>query len=453
MDQGQEYYEEQYRGRVLAEENITMRRKHNKMYELLTELFPYNRSITGDGVRKTLERISVDIPIKKTHIKSGTEVFDWVVPDEWNVTSAKIYDPKGKLIVDFADNNLVLMSYSVAVDETMHLQELKKHIITDPTRPDWIPYSTSYYKNNWAFCLPFNYVKKMVDGDYKVEINSTKKPGELIYAEAFIDNGAEREVLISSYICHPSMANDSLSGVVLSVQLYEEIKKLDNLSYNYRFLFSPETIGTICFLYNNRNVIKDSIEYGLIATCLGDSGGFTYKKTRNGNRKIDEMMEYIFNKKKTKGTILDFSPLGSDERQYCSPGFDLPVGVLTRSMYGQFPEYHTSSDNLDFVTSEALEESLNMYIDVIKSYECNCKFIRSDPFCEPQMGRYDMYRMTGGAGEDNLDDLAQQRMWILNYADGKSDLLEISKKSGFDMFALQSASKELIENKLITRVN
>jgi aminopeptidase-like protein len=421
------------------------------MYKLLTELFPYNRSITGDGVRKTIERISLEIPIKETHIKSGTNVFDWTVPDEWNVYSAKIYDPNGVLIVDFENNNLFLMSYSIPVNDTLSLKELKEHIITDQTRPDWVPYSTSYYKDEWAFCLPFNFVKEMIDGDYVVEINSTKKFGELNYAEAFVDNNAEKDVLISAYICHPSMANDSLSGVVLSVQLYKEIEQLSketNLKYNYRFLFTPETIGTICFLEKNKIRIKKLIEYGLVATCLGDVGDFTYKKTKNGKQNIDRIVEYVFKKNK-RGKLLDFSPLGSDERQYCSPGFDLPVGVLTRSMYGQFPEYHTSADNLDFVTSDSLQESLHMYLEVIKTYEANCKYVRSNPYCEPQMGKYDLYRETGGAGKDSLDDVIQQYMWILNYADNVSDLLEISEKSGYGMFSLQSAAKELLENKLI----
>jgi aminopeptidase-like protein len=422
------------------------------MYKLLTEMFSYNRSITGDGVRKTLKRILDEIPIKLTSVKSGTKVFDWVVPDEWNVYSAKIYDSSGELIVDFDENNLHLMSYSVPIDTVLTLQQLKRHIITDKSRPDWIPYSTSYYKDGWAFCLPYNFVKEMVDDNYKVEIDSIKEPGELIYAESFIDNKAKKDVLISSYICHPSMANDSLSGVVLSIQLYKEIKKMDNLNYNYRFLFTPETIGTICFLDTNKRDIKKTIEYGLVATCLGDPGEFTYKKTRDGNRNIDRIVKYIFEKRKIVNNVLDFTPLGSDERQYCSPGFDLSVGVLTRSMYGKFAEYHTSADNLDFVTPRSLQESLEMYIEVIRTYEANCKFSRPKPFCEPQMGKYDLYREKGGAGEDSLDDIVQQRMWILNYADGKTDLLEISEKSGFDIFSLKSASKALISNGLITEV-
>jgi aminopeptidase-like protein len=423
------------------------------MYDLLKEMFPYNRSITGDGVRKTIKRIAEEIPVKLTYIKSGTKVFDWTVPNEWNVTSAKIYAPNGDLIIDFSDNNLYLMSYSVPVDKTMSLSELKKRIITDQARPNWTPYSTSYYKDDWAFCIPFNFMNNMIEGDYRVIIDSVKQPGELIYAEAYIDNGAKKDVLISSYICHPSMANDSLSGVVLSVALYKEIKKQKYLNNNYRFIFVPETIGTICFLHQNKDTIKESVEYGLVATCLGDTGDFTYKKTRNGNTKIDKVVEYIFKKKRNRGSILDFTPLGSDERQYCSPGFDLPVGVLTRSMYGHFPEYHTSADNLDFVTSEALQESLDMYLEVIETYEANVKFVRTEPFCEPQMGKYDMYRTTGGAGEDSLDEIVQQRMWILNYADEKNDLLDISEKSGFSIFKLKSASKALIENNLISETS
>jgi len=425
----------------------------NTMYKLLSEMFSYNRSITGDGVRKTLKKISDEIPIKSTSIKSSTKVFDWVVPDEWNIESAKIYDPDGQLIVDFDENNLHLMSYSEPIDTVLSLSELKNHIITDKSRPDWIPYSTSYYKDDWAFCLPYNFVKKMINGEYKIIICSKKEPGELIYAESFIDNGASKEVLISTYICHPSMANDSLSGVVLAVQLYKELKKIDNLKYNYRFLFTPETIGTICFLYNNRKRIKSDLEFGLVATCLGDAGSFTYKNARNEKADINRVMKYIFSMSDVNGKVINFSPLGSDERQYCSPGFDLDVGVLTRTMYGQFQEYHTSADNLDFVSEKNLKESLNLYLKVFSIYESNSKFLRKNPFCEPQMVKYDLYREKGGAGEDCLDDMSQQRMWILNYADGKTDLLEISEKSGFDIFTLKLATKVLISNGLITQVN
>jgi aminopeptidase-like protein len=421
------------------------------MYKLLSDLFPYNRSITGDGVRNTIERISREIPLEVSVFKSGLNVFDWTVPDEWNVTSARIYDPSGQLIVDFDNNNLYLMSYSIAIDAVLTLRQLLDHVVTDETRPDWVPYSTSYYNDNWAFCLPYNFVKTMVEGDYRVVINSTKKPGELIYAESFIDNGAKKEVLISSYICHPSMANDSLSGVVLAVQLYKELIKVDNLNYNYRFLFTPETIGTICFLHKNRKKIKSNLEYGLVATCVGDSGGFTYKKSRNEKSNINRIVEYIFSNKKINGKIVKFSPLGSDERQYCSPGFDLDVGVLTRSMYGYFPEYHTSADNLNFVSEKNLKESLALYLEIINTYESNCKFSRINAFCEPQMGKYDLYRRVGGGGEDDLELLVQQRMWLLNYADKQTDLLSISEKSGFSLSDLKKTSFELLEAGLITK--
>lgn len=424
-----------------------------KMYKLLKELFKFNRSITGLGVRQTLDRISQEIPIQITSIKSGTKVFDWTVPDEWNVESAKIYDPEGKVIVDFDHNNLYLMSYSLPVDRVLTLSELKEHLITDKTRPDWIPYATSYYKDDWAFCLPYNFISKMVDGNYRVKICSKKEPGELIYAESFIDNGSSKEVLISSYICHPSMANDSLSGVVLAVALFKELNKNPKLKYNYRFLFAPETIGTICFLDNNKSRIKKDFEFGLVATCLGDSGDFTYKEARNKNANINRLMKNIFSSSRHSGKIVSFSPLGSDERQFCSPGFDLDVGVLTRSIYGQFPEYHTSADNLDFVTEEKLIGSLELYLEVIASYEVNSCFIRSNPYCEPQMGKYNLYREVGGAGQDNLDILVQKRMWLLNYADGMTDLIEISEKSGFDLLDLALISNELIEKGLIFKVN
>ena len=422
------------------------------MYRLLSDLFPFNRSLTGDGVRQTIDRISAEIPLKVSAFESGLNVFDWTVPNEWNVASAKIYGPDGRVVADFDTNNLHLMSYSIPVDTVLSLEQLLKHIVTDKARPDWIPYSTSYYNDNWAFCLAYNVVEKLEDGEYRVVIDSNKKSGQLIYAEAFIDVGSDKEVLISSYICHPSMANDSLSGVVLAVQLYKELLKIDNLKYNYRFLFTPETIGTICFLHKNRETIKSNLEYGIVATCVGDAGAFTYKESRNEKSKINQVVKNIFNEKGFHGEIIKFSPLGSDERQYCSPGFDLDVGVLTRSMYGRFPEYHTSADNLTFVSQDNLNESLELYLKVIMTYELNCTFSRINPFCEPQLGKYNLYRTVGGGGEDNLEVMLQQRMWLLNYADEETDLLTISERSGFSAIELAATSLELIEAGLITKM-
>jgi len=379
-------------------------------------------------------------------------VFGWTVPPEWNVTVAEIYGPDGQKIIDFKDNNLFLMSYSTAVNETMSLDKLLEHVITDDTRPDSIPYSTSYYKEAWAFCLPHEYVKDMQKGDYSVIIESTKEEGELIYGEAFIDNSSEKTVLISSYICHPSMANDSLSGVVLAVELFKQLSSMKDLKYNYRFLFAPETIGTICFLHKNQDEVKLSIEYGLVATCLGDSGELTYKKSRRFNSKINQIVEQIFNSVGLSHRVRPFSPLGSDERQYCSPGFNLDVGVLTRSVYGEFPEYHTSADNLNFVSEVALRGSLEMFLTVILSYEANCRFIRIEPHCEPQLGKFNLYREVGGGGKDSLDDIVQQRMWLLNYADGETDLLKVAQLSSFDILSLRKTADDLVQANLIKEV-
>ena len=422
------------------------------MHALLSELFPFNRSITGEGVKKTIARISKEIPLVTHSIASGTSVFGWTVPKEWNVSSAKLFDPNGNIIADYDDNNLFLMSYSQPVSKTLTLSELLEHIISDPTRPNSIPYSTSYYSEGWSFCLPYNIVKNLIPGNYRVEIDSSFTDGELNYAEAFIDNKAQKTVLVSSYICHPSMANDSLSGVVLAIELFKRLKESNSLNYNYRFVFAPETIGTICFLFNNRDKIKNQIEYGLVATCVGDAGKFTYKMSRKSDSKINKLVKNIFKKKGMPNQIIPFSPLGSDERQYCSPGFDLEVGVLTRSMYGTFPEYHTSDDNLSFVTDKALEESLRLYLEIINSYEANRIYSRIDPYCEPQMSKYNLYRSIGGAGQDNLDDLIQQRMWVLNYSDSQTDLLTISDYSSFDILQLKKIADELVMHNLIKEV-
>jgi len=314
------------------------------MIRLMEELYPICRSITGNGVRQTLEIIKSHIDLDINEIPTGTKVFDWTIPKEWNINDAYVIDPSGKKIIDFKKSNLHILNYSIPIKKKVNLEELKNHLYSLPEQPDIIPYRTSYYQPNWGFCISHNELKKFKNGEYEVFIDSSLEAGKLTYGEFLIKGEVSDEVLISCYVCHPSMCNDNLSGIVLATFLAKYLKNF-KLHYTYRFLFIPETIGSIAWLsINEKSAFK--IKYGLVATCVGDPGNFTYKKSRIGNSEIDNIAIHVLKNSGKEFKILDFFPLGSDERQFCSPGFNLPVGVLARTIYAQFDEYHTSADNL-----------------------------------------------------------------------------------------------------------
>ena len=448
----------------------------NEMYQLMEELFPICRSITGNGVRTTLEILKKEISLEVHEIPTGTKVFDWTIPKEWNIDDAYIIDPNGEKIIDFKKSNLHILNYSIPINQKISLSKLKKHIHTIPQKPDWIPYVTSYYSENWGFCMTHNEFLNLKEGEYHVVIKSKLEPGSLTYGEFLIPGKSTDEILLTCYVCHPSMCNDNLSGIVLLTMIAKYIKNFEN-NYSIRFLFIPETIGSIAWLKNNEHNLS-RIKHGLVATCIGDKGNFTYKKSRKGNTELDITVEKILKKSKKDYRIMDFFPYGSDERQFCSPGFNLPIGSLLRSVYGSkdFSEYHTSADNLNFMDKNNLLESFLMYISIILELEINFhnnqqernqqernqqernqqernqKYLNLNPKCEPQLGKRGIYHQLGGQA-DRLDyrDIELAIFWILNLSDGENSLNEISKKSGIHIEKIKTGVEMLITTKLIKK--
>jgi aminopeptidase-like protein len=425
--------------------DLVIKNPGKEMYKLMKKLYPICRSITGDGVRETLNIIKEHIPIEIHEVPTGTKVFDWTVPKEWNIKDAYIKNTRGEKIVDFKKSNLHVLNYSVPINKKMPLNELKEHLYTLPDYPDWIPYLTSYYKDNWGFCLTHRQYEDLEDDIYEVVIDSTLEDGYLTYGELYIKGSTEDEVLFSCYICHPSLCNDNLSGPVLLTLLAKLLLNID-LKYSYRFLFIPETIGAITWLSVNENIVS-KIWHGLVATCVGDPGKSTYKRSRRGNAVIDKVVEKVLIDSGAQHEIIDFFPSGSDERQFCSPGFDLPVGSLMRTMYGRFPEYHTSADNLDFVAPEYLADSLEKYIKVIYILENNVTYMNRNPKCEPQLGRRGLYRMVGSQKTGGVD--AFTMFWILNLSDGTNSLLAISIRSGMSFEQIKDAADALFNRDLL----
>jgi aminopeptidase-like protein len=405
------------------------------MYSFISDLYPICRSITGEGVRRTLREIQKHIPLAVHEVKSGIQVFDWTVPKEWNIRKAFIRTPRGEKIADLRENNLHLVSYSVPVRRTMTLAELKSHLHTLPEHPEWIPFRTSYYREEWGFCMSHSQFESLEEGEYEVVIDSSLKPGVLNYGEFFLPGEKEDEVLISCHVCHPSLCNDNLSGIAVATFLAQKLQSM-KLKNSYRFLFIPGTIGSITWLALNEHRVS-KIKNGLVLTCLGDAGGFTYKRSRQGNAEIDRTVLAVLGETKSNFNVLEFSPYGYDERQYCSPGFNLPVGVLMRSPHGTFPEYHTSADNLEFVKQDSLEESLRTCFSLVQVLEANAVYLNQNPKCEPQLGKRGLYRSIGG------EDAGRRQMailWVLNLSDGKHDLLEIARRSEIPLeFVFQAA--------------
>ncbi len=418
---------------------------------LLQRLFPLCRSITGQGVRDTLTILSEVIPLTIHEVPTGTKVFDWNIPQEWNIQDAYIKAPDGKKIVDFKKNNLHVMSYSTPIQKKIHLSELKEHLYSLPAEPDLIPYKTNYYSPQWGFCMTHKALQRLKDGMYEVVIDSSFKKGSLTYGELFIPGKSTEEILISSYVCHPSMANDSLSGVMVTTFLAKQLLKEERLNYSYRFLFVPETIGAITWLSKNHATTKN-IKYGLVATTVGDRGPFTYKKSRAGNTRIDIAAEKALKDSKKPYSIIDFFPWGSDERQYNSPGFNLSVGSLMRSMYGTYREYHTSGDDLTFVKGKYIEESIDLYQDIVFILEHDTLFQSENPFGEPQLGKRGLYGK-GGKNDPDAEEKERALLWLMAYADGKHSLLDIASISGIHFRLVYEAAQSLFEHTLLKRVH
>lgn len=418
------------------------------MYDLIKKLYPICRSITGNGVRETLSIIKEYIPLDIREVPTGTEVFDWVIPKEWNIKDAYIKNSRGEKIVDFKMSNLHVLNYSIPVNKKLTLEELKKHLFTLPDHPEWIPYLTSYYKESWGFCLTYRQYEALKDDIYEVVIDSSLENGCLTYGELYIKGHSDEEILFTTYICHPSLCNDNLSGVALLTYLASFLLKRD-LKYSYRFLFIPETIGAITWLSLNEGKIS-KIKCGLVATCVGDSGKLTYKKSRLGNSIIDRIAAKVLSDSGEAHEIIDFFPSGSDERQFSSPGFNLPVGSLMRTVYGCFDEYHTSADNLDFIEPEKLADSLDKYVQTVFILEGDGTYLSLYPKCEPNLGKRGLYNMIGGHRENKIDKMAI--LWVLNLSDGANSLLDIAIRSGMEFRQIKNAADALLSKNLLSIV-
>jgi aminopeptidase-like protein len=419
-----------------------------ELHSFAAELYPICRSITGDGIRRTLALIQNRIALETCEVPSGTAAFDWTIPKEWNIRDAYIKDASGKRVVDFLQCNLHVMNYSAPVHATMPLRELQAHLFTLPENPDWIPYRTSYYQENWGFCLSHNQMLALEDVDYEVCIDSTLEDGHLTYGEFYLQGRSADEVLISCHACHPSLADDNLSGITVATALAQSLAERD-LRYSYRFLFIPGTIGAITWLSRNPEAAR-RIRHGLVLTCLGDAGGFHYKKSRRGDAEIDRAAAHVLRHASEAPEFLEFSPYGYDERQYCSPGFNLAVGCLMRSVWGSFPEYHTSADNLTFIRPLQLAGSLRVCAAIVDVLENNCRYCNQNPYCEPQLGRRNLYPSTGGKA---IAEEISARLWVLNMSDGQHSLLDIAERSGMPFPTLNDAADVLCQSGLLSVVS
>ncbi len=415
------------------------------MYDFAKKLFPINRSITGDGVRETLEIIKMELPdLKIKKIRSGKKVFDWVVPEEWNVKEAYILCPDGKKIVDFKKNNLHLVGYSEPVNKEIELNELQNHLHSLPNQPEAIPYVTSYYKRYWGFCLKDNQRKKLKKGTYKVCIKSHFKKGFLNYGEISWKGKERKEIFFSTYICHPSMGNNEVSGPVLASTIGKYINTMKAKNYSYRIIFIPETIGSIVFLSKNIIKMKKNVVAGFNLTCVGDDYKYSYIPSRHGDTLADNILKHVLSFSKIKYKKYTFLDRGSDERQYCAPGVDLPVVVFCRSKFGDYDEYHTSLDNLDFISSDGFQGSFNIIKKVVDSLEINKK-VQTKFLCEPQLGKRGLYPEIS---KKNIYDEIFLQSNVIAYADGRS-LLEIAEILNVPLWELHKISSKLEENKIL----
>jgi aminopeptidase-like protein len=415
-----------------------------EMLELIRELFPICRSITGNGLRRSLAKLDQLLPLSTHEIPTGTEVFDWTVPKEWNIRDAYIKDGAGRRLVDFKKNNLHVVNYSAPINARMSLKELKPRLHTLPEHPDWIPYRTSYYAESWGFCLSQRQLEGLPDGDYEVVIDSTLADGALTYGECLLPGQIEDEFLISVHVCHPSLCNDNLSGVAVATVLARLLASSSH-RYSYRFLFVPGTIGPIAWLSRNQGAAQ-RVKYGLVLACVGDRGNVNYKRSRRLTADIDRAVEYVLRTKDAPFEVRDFSPYGYDERQYCSPGFNLPVGSFRRTPHGEYPEYHTSADNLEFVSATHLAESLLTLLEVIDLIESDLYFINLAPMGEPQLGRRGLVPAVGGKPA-KWEQLAL--LWVLNLSDGTYSVLDIAERSGLPFDHIRRAIETLTASGLL----
>jgi aminopeptidase-like protein len=410
----------------------------------IAELYPICRSITGDGVRATLRHLQRVIPMTVHEVPSGTEVLDWTVPREWNIRDAYIANAAGTRVVDFRRSNLHVVSYSVPVRARMSLEALRPHLFTLPDRPDSIPYRTSYYAERWGFCLSQRQLESLEPGEYEVCIDASLEPGSLTYGEVYLPGESTDEVLVSAHVCHPSLANDNLSGVVVAAYLARSLESLSR-RYSYRVLFIPGTIGAITWLARNESIVP-GIRHGLVLAGVGDAGRLTYKKSRRGDAGIDRAAAHVL-RQLGDHEIVEFSPFGYDERQFCSPGFDLPVGRLSRTPYDRYPEYHTSADDPAFVVPGQLAASLMAILDILRVLENDRIYVNQNPKGEPQLGKRGLYRSVGGPPQAAANERAM--LWALSLCDGRHGVLDVAERSGLPFDVVDAAMTALRDHGLL----
>jgi aminopeptidase-like protein len=416
-----------------------------ELMRLIEELYPICRSISGDGVRQTLSILSRYVPLTVHEVPTGTPVLDWTVPKEWNIRDAYIADASGRRVVDFRKHNLHVVNYSVPVSAKLSLAELRPHLFTLPDQPDRIPYRTSYYNETWGFCLSQRQLDALAEGIYDVRIDSSLDAGSLTYGELSIPGETAEEILISAHVCHPSLADDNLSGLSIATLLARSLMAAGPRRYGLRFVFAPGTIGAITWLARNRER-SALVRHGLTLTCLGDAHPFTYKKTVFGGAAIDRAAALVLRASGLPHQIIEFFPYGYDERQYNSPGFRIPVGSLMRGRHGQFPEYHTSGDNPSFIAPERLAESLRILGAVIDVLQGDASYLNLAPEGEPQLGKRGLYGAMGGS---NIPDLQLALLWVLNLSDGQHSLVDIAERAGMDFRAVRTAADLLLAHGLL----
>jgi len=417
------------------------------MHALIAELYPICRSITGDGLRETLRRLEAYIPLTIHEVASGTKVLDWTVPREWNIRDAYVKNSRGERVVDFRRSNLHVLNYSVPVRRTVSLAELRAHCFTLPEHPDWIPYRTSYYEEAWGFCLTHRQLQTLPDDEYEVVIDSTLAPGHLTYGELVLPGETTDEILVSCHACHPSMCNDNLSGVAVATYLARTLGEGPRRRHTYRFLFIPGTIGSITWLARNEDVVP-RIKHGLVLASVGDAGGLHYKASRRGTADIDRAVAHVLHHTGRPFETMPFTPYGYDERQYCSPGYDLAVGCLSRTPYARYPEYHTSADDLDFVRPESLADSYATTLAVCDVLDGNETYVNQCPKGEPQLGRRGLYQAIGGRSQTRGSELAL--LWLLNLSDGCHSLLDIAERAGLPFPEIRRSADALLLHRLLT---
>ena len=413
---------------------------------LLARLYPICRSITGPGVRQTLKILSDIHPIQAREVPTGTRVFDWAVPREWSIRDAYIKNASGRRIVDFQVHNLHVLNYSVPIEGRFTLDELRPHLYSLPDLPTAIPYRTSYYNDNWGFCLTHRQLQSLTEGMYEVKIDSTLSNGGLSLGEIVLKGEVEDEILVSTHTCHPSLANDNLSGMTTAVYLAKRMRER-KLHHTFRFLFNPGTIGSITWLALNEAHVH-RIKHALVITGVGDTGPFTYKRSRRGNAAIDRIAPRVLAEKGEAHKVIDFYPYGYDERQFCSPGFDLPCGRISRTPHGEYPEYHTSADNLDFVSVQSILRAVDVIDSILVTADRERFLVSRNPKCEPQLGKHGLYRKVAGQTGQQTDELAM--LWVLSLADGAHSLEDMAERAKISLERIRAAADALMAHNLLS---